>query len=270
MVELRRTVRFCINDPCPGDGPGGRDNTFSAWPAMRGLGRYYELEVTCCGRPDAQSGYLMNIKRIDEAARSAALPLLEQAVASGGAVTLGDLMRRMLQALEPKLDHSVERLRLALTPYFSLSIRSRSMDRIEISQQYEFSAAHRLHVPQLSEQENRQLFGKCNNPAGHGHNYRLEVAVSAAMDERGSVMPVERLDKLVNAAVIEKLDHKHLNHDVPQFAALNPSVEHIAQVIWDMLAEPVVSLDARLQEVSVWETSKTVCTYRGPQTQAEP
>ncbi|MCC6680573.1 MAG: 6-carboxytetrahydropterin synthase [Phycisphaeraceae bacterium] len=270
MVELRRTVRFCINDASQGDDPGGRDNTFSAWPAMRGLGRYYELEVACRGEPDAKTGYVMNIKRIDEAARAAALPLIEQAARSGGAVTLGDLMRRMLRALESKLDHSVTRLRLALTPYFSLSIRSRSMDQIEISQQYEFSAAHRLHVPQLSDQENLRIFGKCNNPAGHGHNYRVQVAVNVAMDDRGSVLPVERLDQLVNARVIEKLDHKHLNHDVPQFAALNPSVEHIAKVIWDMLAAPLGDLGAELQEVSVWETGKTVCTYRGPRDRAEP
>lgn len=265
MLELSRTVRFCINDPPDAD--AGAHNTFSAWPAMRGLGRYYELHVACRGEPDERTGYLMNIKRIDRAVREHALPILRGAAGAGrsGDAPMGELLRRMMRALQPALDEAVDRLTLSLTPRHALTLGSTDMDRVAISQQYEFSAAHRLHVEALSERENREVFGKCNNPAGHGHNYRVQVTISAPIDGRGQVMRVEQLDRLVSERVIDKLDHKHLNRDVPQFAELNPSVEHIAKVIWEMLAGVVEAIDGRLVEVGVWETEKTVCRYRGPQ-----
>lgn len=273
---MTRTVRFCLNDgPAAGaDGPPmatGRHNSYAAWPAMRGLGRYYELDVTCRGPVDPQTGYFINIKRIDEAVRDHVLPDLESLLASStrpaAMMPMGQLMQRMVNLLHQPLGGAVWELAMRLTPRHSLTIRSRDMSHLTIRQQYEFSAAHRLHLPELSDEENQRLFGKCNNPAGHGHNYRLEVAVRAPIDEAGQVFPVEELDALVDRVVIQKLDHKHLNLDVPQFARLNPSVEHIAQVIWQMLAGQVGQLGsvegASLEEVRVWETEKTVCTYRG-------
>jgi 6-pyruvoyltetrahydropterin/6-carboxytetrahydropterin synthase len=137
------------------------------------------------------------------------------------------------------------------------------MDHVIIRQQYEFAAAHRLHVSGLSDEENRRVFGKCNNPSGHGHNYRVEVAIRAPIDAQGHVLPVEKLDATVDAHVIQKLDHKHLNIDVPRFADLNPSVESITREIYHMLQPGVRELGAVLEEVRVWETSKTVCAYRG-------
>ena len=91
------------------------------------------------------------------------------------------------------------------------------MSSVIIRQQYEFAAAHRLHTPELSDAENRKLFGKCNNPSGHGHNYRISVAVRTEVQPNGHVTPVEDLDALINETVIQPLDHQHLNLDVPQF-----------------------------------------------------
>jgi 6-pyruvoyltetrahydropterin/6-carboxytetrahydropterin synthase len=272
MLELARKVRFCLNADGPRDAAAApRDNTFSAWPAMRGLGRYYELTVRCVGEADPTTGYFMNIKRIDAAVRDHVLPELQRLVTGPTPATqlpMGWLMRRMVELLQPALDHTVATLTLHLTPMYRLVMETAAMDSVVIRQQYEFSAAHRLHVDSLTEQQNREVFGKCNNPAGHGHNYRLDVAVRVPIDHEGHLPAVEQLDALVNEHVIELLDHKHLNTDVPQFQNTNPSVEHIAQVIWQMLAEPVQSLDsqgrATLAEISVWETEKTVCTYRGP------
>ena len=138
----------------------------------------------------------------------------------------------------------------------------------EIIHREEFSAAHRLHVPTLSDQQNRDTFGKCNNPAGHGHNYQFEVVVKSPIDPAGQTLPIQQLDAVVDQHAVQLLDHKHLNIDVPQFAHRNPSVENIVQVIWDMLADPIAALapGTTLDELSVWETSKTVCTYRGPTT----
>ncbi len=287
MLELSRTIRLCLNDPPRGESgvagaagvagvpgvpgvvarPGPKDNTFAAWPAMRGLGRYYELGVTCRGEADPATGYFINIKHIDRAVHEHALPCLHRALADPAGVAMGGLMRELTGVLNPPLHDSVILVALGLTPTYRIALRSHDMDHALIRQCYEFSAAHRLHVPGLSEEENRRVFGKCNNPAGHGHNYRLEVAVRVPIDEHGRTADVERIDALVNRHAVEQLDHKHLNSDVPRFAGLNPSVENIVRVIWDMLADPIeegLGGGAGLEELSVWETSKTVCTYHGP------
>lgn len=275
MLELCRTVRMCIGEPGP-TGAGTppemtrRSNTYSAWPAMCGLGRYYELDVCCHGEADPVTGYFINIKHIDTAVREHVLDYLQDLVAQPGAgatVALGETMRGIVTRLAEPLNDTVDRVRLHLTPRYSLETRSDAMDTVTVRQQYEFAAAHRLHVPTMSEEENRETFGKCNNPAGHGHNYRVEVAVRAPVDPAGHVFAVEELDDAVADAVINKLDHQHLNHDVPQFADLNPSVENIAKVIWGMLVGKLGHLGSMegvaLEEVRVWETEKTVCGYRG-------
>lgn len=269
MLELSRTVRFCLNDPeegARGAQAPERHNGFSAWPPMRGLGRFYELEVHCVGEADRTTGYFINITHIDAAVREHLLPYLAQTLAAAtrsAAMPMGTLLGRMLEQLQPPLDHTVARLALKLTPMHSLEIRRSDMNHIVMRQQFEFSAAHRLHVAELSDEENRRIFGKCNNPSGHGHNYKLEVAVRAPIGATGQALRVEDLDALVDAVVVQKFDHKHLNVDVPQFAHLNPSVENITVVIYDMLSRSVGGVGAMLDEVSVWETTKTVCTYRG-------
>jgi 6-pyruvoyltetrahydropterin/6-carboxytetrahydropterin synthase len=267
VVELTRTVRFCLNGP-QGNGGAvpGRHNTFSSYPAMRGLGRYYELHVRCRGEADEATGYFINIKHIDAAVRKTVLPYLDSLIAGephSADVAMGSVMRTVIAQLQPPLNNTVVEASLNLTPMHSLAIESHAMDHILIRQQFEFSAAHRLHVPQYSDERNREIFGKCNNPSGHGHNYRLEVVARAAIDPRGHVCNVEALDQLVDDVVIQKLDHKHLNVDVPQFATLNPSVENIAKVIHAMLRPALPKLAMELKEVSVWETGKTVCTYAG-------
>lgn len=270
MLDLCRTVRFCLNDPPRGgavevDG-GPRDNTFAAWPAMRGLGRYYELDVTCRGQADPITGYFINIKKIDSAVHENALPCFHRAMTDPAGAPMGGLMRNLLTAIGPALNDTVTQVELKLTPTYRIALRSQDMDHVLIRQQYEFSAAHRLHVDNLSDEENRSVFGKCNNPAGHGHNYRLQVVVRMPIDPAGRTVDASELDAIVNRHAIELLDHKHLNSDVPAFAELNPSVENIVRVIWNMLDGPLAGLGggSGLEELSIWETSKTVCTYRGP------
>ncbi|MEO0966172.1 MAG: 6-carboxytetrahydropterin synthase [Planctomycetota bacterium] len=276
MLELSRTVRFSLSDGRPTGGrcePAAtpRANTYAAWPAMRGLGRYYELDVLCRGDADPATGYFINIKHIDRAVWDHVLPYLESLIADPTGdpadAPLGEVLRRSLVLLEEPLDNRVAAVTLRLTPTYAISLEEADMSTVTVRQQYDFAAAHRLHVPELSDEENRQTFGKCNNPAGHGHNYRVEVAVAATIDPNGHVFDVEELDEIVDAAMIEQLDHKHLNEDVPAFADRNPTVEHIAQVVWGLLAPEVGKLghvdDARLVEVSVWETEKTRCVYRG-------
>ncbi|MEM9021346.1 MAG: 6-carboxytetrahydropterin synthase [Planctomycetota bacterium] len=264
MLELTRTVRFNLTgDPADLESP--RHNTFAGWPAARGLGRYFELSVVCRGTADPQTGYFINIKQIDTAVRDHALPRLNARLAEPRAACetpMGTLMHDLLVALQPDLRDSVAMIELALSPFSALAIRSNNMHRVQLKQQYEFSAAHRLHVPGKSDEENRAIFGKCNNPAGHGHNYRVQVVVDADIDADGRTLGSATLDAAVDRHCIQRLDHKHLNLDVPEFADLNPSVEHIAQVVWQMLVDQMPDA-ANLAEISVWETGKTVCTYRG-------
>ena len=137
-----------------------------------------------------------------------------------------------------------------------------------ITRRAEFSASHRLHNPSLSDDENRAKFGKCNNPHGHGHNYEVQVTLRGTPDPKtGVVTDVPAFEQIVAATVIDKLDHKNLNVEVPEFRdgeggrGLIPSVENIAMTIYRLLKPKLALGDTRLASVTVWETPKTWCEY---------
>lgn len=134
---------------------------------------------------------------------------------------------------------------------------------------YTFSAAHRLHNPGLNDAENRALFGKCNNVHGHGHDYRLEVTVTGAVDAlSGMIVDLGVLDRVVTERIIERWDHRHLNLDVAEFAHLNPTSENVVRIAWDMLAPAVAPV--RLSRLVLWETPKSSFEYRGPSDEDAP
>jgi len=97
-----------------------------------------------------------------------------------------------------------------------------------ITRRYQFAASHRLHAPQLSERENQELYGKCNNPYGHGHNYELNVTARGPLDESGRGIDPEQLDRLVKQQVLDAFDHRNLNVDVNSFERLVPTSENLA------------------------------------------
>ena len=136
------------------------------------------------------------------------------------------------------------------------------MKKASITRRLTFSAAHRLHSDALSPEENRRVFGKCNHPNGHGHNYVLEATVAGPIDTTtGMVINLNEL-KSVMAEIVEGLfDHKNLNQDVPAFKTLNPTAENIAMVLWDMLAARLAP--GLLQEVKLIETENNFVSYRG-------
>lgn len=108
---------------------------------------------------------------------------------------------------------------------------------IRLTRRYRFCASHRLHAPSLSADGNRALYGKCNNPHGHGHNYVLEVAVAGPIDAHsGQVLNVDALDRMIQAGVLNSLDHKYLNEQVPAFAETVPTTENLAGEIRRMIA----------------------------------
>jgi 6-pyruvoyltetrahydropterin/6-carboxytetrahydropterin synthase len=134
--------------------------------------------------------------------------------------------------------------------------------KVKVSRKAHFNAAHRLYRPDWDDQTNNDVFGKCNNPHFHGHNYELIVSVTGPIDpETGFVMDMKDLKDLIRSEVEDAFDHKNLNEQVPEFRNLNPTAENIAVVIWDKL-RPHLKQDLEL-EVQLFETPRNFVTYTG-------
>ena len=281
MFFLSRIVRLplCGNPTTPSAAGNG---LVSVAPATD-FSPMVEFEVQCAGQV-GPSGYLVDITVIDRAVRERlAGPLARAARAElgGTPIDLRALLRESAEALASALPVALAALTYRPSPFRSATMerpisteqptdRTPPMpDAFVLNETFEFAASHRLHLPSATPEENRALFGKCSNPNGHGHNYRIEVSV-----EVPPVPPVppappsaplgfEAIERIVQAEVMARFDHKHLNLDCPEFAALNPSVEHIAMVCHGLLAPRFAEAGAKLRFVRVWETDKTSCRYPG-------
>jgi 6-pyruvoyltetrahydropterin/6-carboxytetrahydropterin synthase len=133
--------------------------------------------------------------------------------------------------------------------------------KAHLTRRYPFSASHRLHSKQMSEEENQATYGKCNNPHGHGHNYMLEVTVSGQVDQRtGMVCNLVDLDEAVQQQVLERFDHQNLN-TLEQFADEVPTTENLCVCIYDILQRGFRS--AHLEKVRLQETMMNSFEYRG-------
>jgi 6-pyruvoyltetrahydropterin/6-carboxytetrahydropterin synthase len=133
--------------------------------------------------------------------------------------------------------------------------------KIELGRRYRFSASHRLHSAHLTEQENCRVFGKCNNPYGHGHNYVLEVSLSGDVDPAtGMIANLADLDAFVQRQVLEDFDHKSLNEDVPAFRDKVPTTENLCIEIFERLKS---FSNARLERIRVQETGNNSFEYAG-------
>ncbi|UII76590.1 6-carboxytetrahydropterin synthase [Flagellimonas sp. HMM57] len=134
--------------------------------------------------------------------------------------------------------------------------------RVKVSRKANFNAAHRLYRPDWSFEKNDTVFGKCNNPNYHGHNYDLIVSITGEIDpETGYVMDLKVLKDLIKHEVEDALDHKNLNLDVPEFENLNPTAENIAVVIWNKLRKHIAK--TKDLEVILYETPRNFVTYSG-------
>ncbi|MCV9388144.1 6-pyruvoyl trahydropterin synthase family protein [Reichenbachiella ulvae] len=123
-----------------------------------------------------------------------------------------------------------------------------------------FNAAHRLHNPNWSDEKNAQVFGKCNSPNYHGHNYELHVKVTGEIDpETGYVYDIKVLSDLIKEKVIERFDHKNLNLDVAEFKELNPTAENIVVVIYDLLRKEID--DKYDLNIQLYETKRNYVEY---------
>lgn len=268
MLRLSRTVRCSINPAGDAAGvPLRAPNGYSAVPAMQGLGRHYEFTVTCAGEADRVTGYFINIQDIDRAVRQSLLPIIIRACADTPYADPAHVLRAALPPLQSALGGRVSHVRWNLSPYYSIQMHATDSAAAVIRQRFEFAAAHRLNVDAYTSEQNRAIFGKCNNASGHGHNYVIEPAVSVPLDNP-QPFTLAAIEQVVDHVIMQRFDHKNLNTDTPEFGpgALNPSVEHIAKVCYDLLKPAIAAASssrAALQAVTVWETEKTSCTYPG-------
>ncbi len=262
-VKLSRELRFGLS----GQGRAALDsrNGFAGEPALEGIAPFLTLTARVLGQVDGDTGMLVNIKLIDAILRDVAVDMARGYFAAqpdaGGADVLvamfGQVRRHMAGAVRPELAELV----LGLSPYLRLTVTKERPEMVQLTERFEFSAAHRLISATLSEDANREVFGRCYNPNGHGHNYELEVTVEGEPNpETGMVLRIGDLQRIVNKRVIELFDHKHLNVDCPDFATLNPTVENIACVIYEKLSSGFQG-PAKLRRVRVWETPKTWAEY---------
>ena len=143
-------------------------------------------------------------------------------------------------------------------------------DLFYISRQVEFSAAHRLYREDWSEAKNRDRFGECANPHGHGHNYLLEVTLKGGVDEEtGMVAHFSQVKQLLHELVVAPLDHRHLNYDVPFLEGTLPTSENLVRKLWERIAEASNGEGWSLHRLCLQSTSRNSVEYFGPPTQKE-
>jgi 6-pyruvoyltetrahydropterin/6-carboxytetrahydropterin synthase len=242
-----------------------------------GLGRFEQFEITCRGPLDPTLNYVVDIKTVDRAVRHAVVPIVAAAfqaeAASGVPADPTQILSRCVRPLGAELAGRLNHIRWHLTPFLSVEIcmsptpaTAGAPGTALLRQKFEFAASHRLHVPRLSAEANREAFGKCNHPSGHGHNYIIEPCVEVATDGSGS-MSAGVLHRLCTETILDRYDHTYLNVDTPEFdparGGVVPSVENIAKVFYDRLAPRVASAGSRLVHMTVWESERTAAIYPG-------
>lgn len=238
--------------------PEQNRTTFGEWASPYNHGHNYVLHVTAVGTVDPATGMVVNIKDIDEVLQTRIVSRFAQKSINdeveGFASTPPCLENLLLHFRDESgelpggalLDH----LKLEETPEF-YGEWNREGDKVTLTRSYEFAASHRLQIDAITPQENVELFGKCNNPAGHGHNYVIEVTVSGTPESKtGFIVDLASLDAAVKERVVDRYDHKNLNVDVPELVGTNPTSEVVAVEIFKQLdgAVPGVLEGVRLRE----------------------
>lgn len=237
-----------------------------------GHGHNYVLQVSISGKVDPRIGMVMNIKELDQVLKEVSGEFdhhfinLDHPAFLNQIPTTENLASYMFAQSAAKLQqlgsYQLARARLYEEPTLWADVSSaEGKTMTTLTKTFGFSAAHRLHSQELSDEENRATFGKCNNFNGHGHNYELEVTVRGEIDpQTGMIMDLGKLMQLVQEKILDRFDHKHLNKDTTEFSTQNPTGENIVKVIWTLL-QP--ELGSHLLRVGLWETPKNLFEYYG-------
>jgi 6-pyruvoyltetrahydropterin/6-carboxytetrahydropterin synthase len=230
-----------------------------------GHGHNYQLDVTIAGKVDPITGMVMNmtdlkaivgavLEQFDHTYLNLDTPYFHERIP-----TTENIVRVLWGLIAPHMPEGVALARLRLYEMSDLWADYAGEQEASFTRAYVFSAAHRLHAPQLSDAENRAIFGKCNNPNGHGHNYTLEVTVDGPIDgDTGMVIDMVAMDRTVRG-VLDQLEHRHLDREVAGFAERTSTGEHIVIYLWNELAP---RFEGRLAHLKLWETAKNVFEYR--------
>ncbi len=267
MHKLARKVRFSINPFLPQDSEGF--NSFVSKPAGEGLSIFFELSVMLAGEAAPATGFVANVIDIDQNVRKYVVPIFAEQVRDNfrrsrhiGFFEITELLKSAWGQLADKFETArLSELSLALNPFRKVAIDGEDCEMIYFSEKFEFAATHKLWNEDFSEQRNFQVFGRCANPAGHGHNYVIEVTVKTPSEKNGFY--IGDFERTVNNELIKLLDHKNLNVEVAEFSRTNPTVENIAAFAWKRIVDKFGK--AVLHCVTVWETDKTYCSYYGQQ-----
>ena len=266
MHKLARHVRFSINPFLSEENEGF--NSFASKPAGEGLSIFLELSVEVIGEVEPATGFIVNVADIDNSVREFAVPVFAERIKKDfrraehiGFFAVAELLKSVWSRLADKFGSAqLSKLSLKLNPFRKVVIDSRDLEMVYFSEKFEFAAMHKLWNDDFSEKQNLEVFGKCANPTGHGHNYIVEVTIK--MPANKNDFRISDFERVVDNELIKLVDHKNLNADVDRFSRTNPTVENIAAFAWNRLVGKFG--EAALHCVTVWETDKTYSSYYGP------
>lgn len=238
---------------------------YGRWASPYNHGHNYVLEVTVAGSVDLRTGMVVNIKRVDDVLKAVVLAEFDQKSINDEIAHFADrsssvenILSYLAERIAPKLPSECRLVALKLqeTELFYGEWIAEPESKMTLTRIYEFAAAHRLHSPALSDNENVAIFGKCNNPAGHGHNYVLEVTIEGEPDPASGMMAdIGTVDRTVAEKVVDRYDHKNLNVDLPEFEGRPTSSEIVALEIFDRLKD---ELPAKLSRIRLYETARNM------------
>ena len=241
-MYLRRRVAFSAGHAYWLDGKTDEENRrlFGPFASRWGHGHNYIVEATVAGEIDPLSGMVVNITDVDRVLkRHVTGPLADKHLTyevphfRDTPPTLENLSRYVADRFAAHFDTPQARLTRVVvweSPTLWATLNTEH-NMIALTRSLDFAASHRLHAPGLSDEENGEIFGKCNNPHGHGHNYLVEVTVAGEPDPTtGMLVDLSALDAVLDREVMGRFDHKHLNLDVPDFAHVNPTSENLTRV----------------------------------------
>lgn len=273
-VHLTKRAEVAVAHQCRREDWNTLQNEAVYGLESRPHGHNFLIEVTVAGPVQPDTGMVINIKDL-KAAMGAVLEQIDHRNLNGDHPAFAEqvpTVERVVQHLWGELGGrlpggALERVRLFETEdtwFETHRPGSPLAPDIEgsmlITRRYTFSAAHRLHAPALSEQENRKLFRDCNNPNGHGHNYTLEVTVSGQVDpDTGLAVGHAEMDDIIRKSVVDRYNFRNLNGEVPEFAEQITTSENICRTIWQTLQKPL----AGLYRIRLGETRDNYFEYYG-------
>jgi 6-pyruvoyltetrahydropterin/6-carboxytetrahydropterin synthase len=255
-------------------GEVGNRNKFGACSRFPGHGHNYVIEVSLAGELD-EYGMVQNLSQVKQVIREEVTSQLDYAYLNDvwsefqqTLPTTENIARVIWQRLAADLP--LVNIRLFEHPELWADYQGNGM-KASLTVKTHFSAAHRLALPELGQEENNAIYGKCARPHGHGHNYHLEVSVTGEIDARtGMLVDLGALQKAIEDYVVEPFDHTFLNKDIPYFAKVVPTAENIALYIAQLLQQPIRQLGAEVEKVKLIESPNNSCEIYCQQTAENP